>query len=108
MGMSMYAGKSVRYVSKDDAIHPMTKVTYRDQNGNEININIKEMLKLAKKSKTAKFKMLISDIEGGGLHIGFPIIIAMNDLAEEFGDKIVFDKVVLEAKKETKCGGKEE
>lgn len=84
----MAMGKTLYYKSEDDAIHPNTKVTYTDQNGNECNVNIKRLLKLAKKSKTENFKMLISDIEGGGLHIGFPIIIALNDLATEFPKEV--------------------
>ena len=90
MGLSMYGGKCILYTSKDDAIHPNTKVTYRDQNGNECGINIKKLLALAKKSKIKKdlFEKLINDIENGGLHIGFPIIVALNDLAEEFGAEV--------------------
>ena len=94
----MYCGKSLLYESKDDAIHPDTKVIYRDQNGNERGINIKELLKLVKKSKkkTDLMTKLVKDIEGSGLHIGFPIIVALNDLAEEFGDKV--NKILIKNK----------
>jgi len=82
MGMSLYGGKTVSWVSKGDKIGVDTKVIYRDQNGRESELDMKKLVEKCKKVKDKPVLiMLVKDIETRNLQIGFPIISAMNELA---------------------------
>lgn len=87
MSMSMYNGKTICY--EGDAIGLSTKVEYSDQNGNACIINMQKFIALCKKStKSVTCKKLVADVTNETLVIGFPIIVALNDLAEEFGKQV--------------------
>jgi hypothetical protein len=87
MGMTMFEGKTLFYTSEDDSIGLDTVVEYSDQNGNVTNIDMKKFIEKLKKLRTPN-TMLINDIEQHELVIGFPIIIALNDIATELGDEV--------------------
>jgi hypothetical protein len=99
MGMSFYGGKSVSWISKGDKIGVNTKVTYRDQNGVESELDMKKLVEKCKKVKdNAMLTMLAKDIEEKKLTIGFPIISAMNELALNLPLEEVYE-IVKGAKK---------
>ena len=82
MGMSMMGGKTVSWTSKGDKIGPNTKVTYRDQNGIQSELDMKKLVEKCKKIKDSEMlSILAKDIETSNLQIGFPIIVAMNEIA---------------------------
>lgn len=92
MGISFYGGKSVSWVSKGDKIGLKTKVVYRDQNGIESELDMKKLVEKCKKVKTSSvLQMLSKDIEENNLVIGFPIICALNELAQNLPIEEVYE-----------------
>ena len=103
MGMSMFGGKRLTYIGKNkkDSIGLDTEVKYSDQHGRSCYL---DMRKLIEKGKLCKqninkefFAQLEIDIKADNLLIGFPVIDAMNRIAEEFEFKawkgiMYFDK----------------
>lgn len=91
MGSSFYAEKFISYTSEDDTIGLDTEVEYTDQNGNSCKLDMRELVRLMRKSREKDgdlFGQLISDLESGQLAIGFPIIVAMDKLGREFPKEI--------------------
>ena len=87
MGMTLFKGKKLEYFSDDDSIRPGMILDYQDQNGNNAKISVDRLLEKAKKCKQDDIMiMLIKDIEGEGLHIGFPIIVALDKIANDLGE----------------------
>ena len=96
MGMSMFGGKTLYYESEDDTIGLDTKVTYADQHGNKSRIDMRILVTKARLCVNNRdfFDKFISDVERNDLHIGFPVIRALNDAAIELGDDEAHECVV--------------
>lgn len=98
MGMSMMGGKTISWTGKGDKIGLNTKVTYRDQNGVQNELSMKKLVEKCKKIKDNEMlSMLAKDIEAGNLHIGFPIIVAMNEIATKLSVDEAYE-IIVEAK----------
>lgn len=82
MSISMVGGKTLCF---DDPIGLNTKVTYTDQNGNKVRIDMEKFYKLAKKSKNKYFNSEWLDwLKNKDLTIGAFIITGLDYLAREF------------------------
>ena len=82
----MTGGKTLYF--NDDPIGLDTKVTYRDQDGIEAEIDMKKFYKLAKKSKDEYFGEWLMWLKNKELTIGAFIISGMDRLAREFPEEV--------------------
>lgn len=94
----MYGGKSVCW--KGSKIGLKTKVEYYDQHGREAKLNMTKFVEKLKKVREKKpmFDLLIKDIESRNLQIGYPVIQAMNDMAEFLSYEEIVEIFIVDKK----------
>lgn len=85
--ISMTRGKILCF--DEDPIGLDTKVTYTDQNGVEVRIDMKKFYDLAKKSEDPYFDEWLDWLKNKELTIGGFIISGLDKLAKEFPDEIM-------------------
>lgn len=82
----MIGGKVLSF--SEDPIGLDSEVTYIDQKGSSVNINMNKFYQLAKKSKDPYFDNWLDWLKNKELTIGAFIITGIDKLAKEFPNKI--------------------
>lgn len=84
--MSMTRGKTLTF--SEDPIGLDTEVTYTDQNGVSVKIDMKKFYDLAKKSKDEYFGGWLDWLKNKELTIGAFVISGLDRLAKEFPEEV--------------------